>query len=456
MEAKSDAGVNRGERAPSLQVWDISQLRLRRANREDVLPIPARLEDLLPPEHLARQVWEVVSHLDLSAFYAEIAVTRTSAGRPAIDPLILVAVWVYALSQGETEGRVVARLCVEHLAYIWLCGGVSVNHHSLSDFLGEHEEELDGLFTQVVVRLDGAGLVGWEAQAQDGMRVGASAGAASFHREPTLTKALAAAQAQVAALDPVAVTGPDGHPVPLPTPGEQAARFRADRERVSRLEAALAELPAVRAAKKTDPERREARVSSTDPVARVMKMPDGGYRPAYNWEFATDTAYLVIVGVDVVNSGSDMGQMEPMLEQELHRYERLPAQWLADGGFVNLRAIEKWSAYVDILTPVPTPKDKTRDPYVPLPTDPPGIAAWRERMGTKTAKTTYKLRAATAECVNAQARIQEGVQQSALRGLGKNRCWALWVALTHNLLIGIRELGTALNRWTLAPQAALA
>lgn len=456
MEAKSDAGVNRGEPAASLQVWDISQLRLRRANREDVLPVPARLEDLLPPEHLARQVWEVVSHLDLSAFYAEIAVTRTSVGRPAIDPLILVAVWVYALSQGETEGRVVARLCVEHLAYIWLCGGVSVNHHSLSDFLGEHEVELDALFTQVVVRLDGAGLVGWEAQAQDGMRVRASAGAASFHREPTLTKALAAAQAQVAALDPVAVTGPDGSPSPLPTPGEQAARERAAHDRVTRLEAALAELPAVRAAKKTDSERTEARVSSTDPAARVMKMPDGGYRPAYNWEFATDTAHLVIMGVDVVNSGSDMGQMEPMLEQELRRYERLPAQWLADGGFVNLRAIEKWSAYVDILTPVPSPKDKTRDPYVPLPTDPPGIAAWRERMGTKTAQTTYKLRAATAECVNAQARIQEGVQHSALRGLGKNRCWALWVALTHNLLIGIRELGTALNRWTLAPQVALA
>jgi len=456
METPEDSGLNNSVVEPPQPGGDNAQLRLRRANREDVLLIPARLENLLPPEHLARQVWEVVAHLDLRAFYAGIAVTTTSAGRAATDPLILVAVWVFALSQGETEGRAIARLCVEHLAYIWLCGGVRMNHHTLSDFLVQHELELDALFTQVVTRLDAAGLVGWEAHAQDGMRVRASAGAASFHREPTLAKALAAAQTQVAALETAIVAGTEESPALGPTPSEQAARTRAAHDRVTRLEAALAELPAVRAAKKTEPERAEARVSSTDPTARVMKMPDGGFRPAYNWEFAADTASLVITGVAVVNVGSDTGQMEPMLEQELRRYGRLPAQWLEDGGFVNLPAIEKWSAKVTILTPVPKPKDAQRDPYVPLPSDAPEIAAWRERMGTAAAKTTYRLRAATAECVNAQVRSREGVQQSQVRGLSKNRCLALWVALTHNLVIGIRELGTALNRWTLTPPVSLA
>lgn len=415
----------------------IESLRLRRANRDAVIPIPARLENLLPVDHLARGVWDVVAQLDLSAFYVDIEVAEDCAGRPATDPLILVALWVYALLQGVTEARLLGRLCVEHLAYIWLCGGVSVNYHTLSDFRVKHEATLDTLLTQIVHYLDEAGLVGWEAQAQDGMRVRASAGAASFHRQPTLEKALTEAQAQVAALE-----------VPLPaetvppTPGEQAARERAAQERVERLEAALQEMPLVQAVKPAK-EHSQARVSSTDPQARVMKMGDGGFRPAYNWEFATDTASLVIMGVDVVNEGSDKGQMDPMLRQIVRRYGRLPQDWLIDGGFVKLMALEEWSPKVRILAPVPTPKDKTRDPYQPLPGDSPIIAAWRERMGTQAVKTTYKLRAATAECVNAQARTQEGIQQSTVRSKAKNRCLALWVAIAHNLWVWIRKLGTA-------------
>jgi transposase len=245
-------------------------LRLRYANRDDIIPIPARLENLLPADHLARWVWDVVAQLDLSAFYADIAVTKNCAGRPATDPLILVALWVYALLQGVGEARALARLCVEHLAYIWLCGGVSMNYHTLSDFRVKHEATLDDLLTQIVRYLDEAGLVGWEAQAQDGMRVRASAGAASFHRQPTLEKALAEAQAQVAALEvqqpPETVS---------PTPGEQAARERAAHERVERLEAALQEMPLAQAAKPAN-ERSQARVSSTDPQARVTPAPTAG------------------------------------------------------------------------------------------------------------------------------------------------------------------------------------
>ena len=417
----------------------VANLRLHRVNRDDIIPIPLRLEDLLSPDHLARLVWNLVTQLDLSAFSEGIAVRVDTPGRPATDPLILIALWVYALSQGVTEARKLGRLCVEHLAYIWLCGGVSVNYHTLSDFRIQHAAELDALLTRIVEHLDKAGLVGWEAQAQDGMRVRASAGAASFHREPTLEKALAEAQAQVAALE--ASSLPNGE---TPTLREQAARERAANERVERLEAALKEMPAVEATKKPD-ERAKARVSSTDPQARVMKMADGGFRPAYNWEFATDAANLVIMGVDVVNEGSDKGQMEPMLEQILRRYGRLPKTWLEDGGFVKLTALEQWAERVQILAPVPKPRDETRDPHQPLITDSPAIAAWRERMGTEAAKETYKLRAASAECVNAQARTREGVQQSNVRGQAKNRCLALWVAITHNLLVWIRELGATLR-----------
>ena len=174
-------------------------------------------------------------------------------------------------------------------------------------------------------------------------------------------------------------------------------------------------------------------------------MADGGFRPAYNWEFVVDTVRLVITGVEVVNAGSDKAQTLPMLAQDQQRCGRLPRHWLMDGGFVTLSAIEaaEVERCVRVLAPVPEPKDETRDRYAPLPSDSPAVAAWRQRMGTDEAKDTYKLRAATVECVNAQARTSHGIYQVRVRGRAKVRCVALWVAITHNLLIWIRDAPTS-------------
>jgi hypothetical protein len=107
---------------------------------------------------------------------------------------------------------------------------------------------------------------------------------------------------------------------------DQAVKERAATERVARLEAALAELSAAQAAKPAA-EQADARISTTDPTARVMKMPDVGYRPAYNFEFAADTAHHIIVGVDVTNAGSDKVEMACMLNQVQERTDRLPDDW---------------------------------------------------------------------------------------------------------------------------------
>ncbi len=413
----------------------IDHLRLRRVKRDQVTPVPARLEQLLPADHLARLIWEAVTRLDLTAFYDSIAVLEEGPGQAATDPQILVALWTYATSQAVASARELDRLCVEHLAYIWLCGGVSMNYHTLSDFRVKHRQALDDLMTQLLGRLCHAGLVEFEHVAQDGIRVRASAGAASFHRQATLEQCLAEARAWLATLDV-----PSASDTEDVTAREQAARERAARERVERLAAALAELPAAQAAKPAA-ERGEARVSSTDPEARVMKMPDGGFRPAYNVEFATDTAHLVITGVDVTNAGSDKAEMAPMLDQVQERCDRLPDDWLMDGGFVSRTAIEAGAdKRVRILAPVPGPKDPDRDPALPLPTDSPALAEWRARMATPEAKATYQLRAATSECVNAQARSSHGLLQFRVRGLIKVLCVALWIALTHNLLIWVHHV----------------
>lgn len=410
------------------------QLRLRRVNRQDVVPVPARLEELLPQNHLARLIWEVLEYLDLSAFYRTIKVVEGAPGAPAIDPRILIALWLYAISQGVSSAREIDALRVEHLAYIWICGGVSLNYHSISDFRTDYGEELDELMTQVIAHLKQAGLVQLETQAQDGMRVRASAGAASFRREPTLEKALKQAQAVQAQVKQLGEARGDGR-----TAGQRAAQERAARERVERLEAALEQMPAAKAAKKTA-DRDKARVSSTEPGAKVMKMPDGGFRPAHNWQFGIELSNFVITGVDVVNIGSDKAQMEPMVKQVVKRTRQLPKNWLIDGGFVKLTAIEILGALgITVFGPVPEPRDESRDRYAPLPRDSEIIAQWRQRMGTEEGKAIYKQRS-LVELPNAHARSRYGIQQVRVRGLRKVRCVALWVAITHNLLIWIRHL----------------
>jgi len=418
---------------PEQATPDQPALRLRRAERQQVVPVPAYLDALLPEDHLARLLWQAVEQLDLGACTAGLVVREGGPGRAAADPRVLVALWRYATTQGVSSARALARLCVEHLAYIWLCGGVSVNHHSLSDFRVDHAAALDGLMTRVLGRLCHAGLLAFEQVAQDGIRVRAGAGTGSSRRQPTLEQALAEAQALLATVQ----AGDTPPEAPPPTARQRAARERAARERVERLEAALAGMPAARATKAAK-DRHKARVSTTDAEARVMKLPDNGYRPAYNLQFAADTQEQAIVGVDVTSSGSDMGQAPGMVRQVQARLGRVPRRWLMDGGFAGHQAITDMEAQgVTVLAPVKTPKDPERDPHQPLPEDSPVLAAWRIRMGTAEAQATYRLRAATIECVNAQARSNYGLTQLRVRGLAKVRCVALWVALAHNLRLWV-------------------
>jgi len=406
--------------------------RLQRPDRDQVELRPTHLDGLLPADHRARLVWDFVEGLDLSALHARIRAVEGHAGRPPIDPAILLALWLYATLEGVGSARALDRLCGEHDAYRWLCGGVGVNHHTLADFRVDHAEVLDGLLTASVAALMVDGLVTMERVAQDGLRVRASAGAASFRRRDALGEALAEAEVQVRALraelddDPAATSR-----------RVTAARERAARERVERVRGALGQLPAVEAARRRNGKpAREARASTSDPGARVMKMADGGFRPAYNAQLATDTASQVIVGVDVTDVGSDHGLLGPMVRQLERRYARAPGAVLVDNGFINLGEIEALSERhpgMTLYAPPTTPRDPARDPHVPLPDDPPAVAAWRVRMGRPEATAIYRERASTAECVNAIAR-NRGLRQLPVRGLGKTRAVLLWFALAHNLM----------------------
>ncbi len=402
--------------------------RLRCADREREDLLPRRIDDLIDDDHPARIVWAFVDGLDLSELYASVKAVEGQPGSPAIDPRILMAVWLYATIDHQTSARRIAELCATHHAYRWLCGGVPVNHHTLSDFYTDHGDWLDRQFTLHLASLMQQGLVEVKRVAQDGLRVRASAGAASFRRGETLEACLCAAEMHLEQLRCERAENPGSLNL-----RQQAAQARAARERCDRVREALRQLPEVEA-KKKEAERKKARVSTTDPDARVMKMPDGGFRPAFNAQISTDTASQIIVGVTVVNEGSDQGQLSPMLEQIHTRTGAYPDEALVDGGFASKAEVAQCAEKpVTLYAPVAKPKDETRDRHEPLPKDSPAVAAWRQRMGTAEAKTIYKERAATAECVNAIAR-NRGLRQLAVRGLEKAKTVLVWFALAHNVM----------------------
>jgi transposase len=389
------------------------------------------LDGLLPPDHQARVVWAFVERQDLSLLRQRIKATADRQGHPAIDPALLLALWLYATLDGVGSARELDRLCREHLAYQWLCGGVGVNYHTLADFRSQQEEFLDQLLTRNVAALLESGLVEMQRVAQDGVRVRAAAGASSFRRRDTLQRHLAEAEEQVRRLKELARDPEAGG-------RRRAAQERAARERAERIGQALAQLPQVEAKQKSRKKgqpKPEARCSTTDPEARVMKMADGGFRPAYNGQLATDTASQIIVGVELINSGGDQGQLLPMVEQVGRRYEQLPAEWLVDGGFAKKKDIETVSAApygVTVYAPEPTKRNRKNQPGEAVEGDGPAVKDWRRRMQTVAAKGLYKERAATAECVNAQAR-NRGLQRFLVRGLRKARAVLLLFALAHNL-----------------------
>jgi transposase len=408
--------------------------RLKRAEREQVEFRACCWNDLLPDEHHARMVWEYALSLDLSPLDETILAVERRPGNSAIDPRILFSLWLYATLRGIGSARELDRRCdptTGELAFQWICGGVSVNYHTLADFRVAHVELLDRTLTESVAVLCHEGLVTLERVAQDGMKVRASAGAASFRREPTLQEHLTEAREQVAALKQELQSDPGAASRRV-----QAARERAARERAERLAKALEQLPLVQAQKQGAEEKEQARVSMTDPEARVMKMANGGFNPAYNVQLGTDTATQIITGVDVTNSGGDQGQLAPMVEQHVVRYDQPPAEMLVDGGFVKKDDITQVSpphGNTTVYAPVQKPKKEGIDRHAPHAGDSPAVAEWRQRMATDEAQQIYKERAATAECVNAIAR-NRGLQQFRVRGRPKVLAVVLWYVLAHNLI----------------------
>lgn len=408
--------------------------RLREPVRDQIELRAVDIDSLIGNDHPVRIIWAYVMRLDLNVLEDRIKSREARPGHPATSPRLLLALWLYATSDGVGSARALERLCDSHDAYRWLCGGVSVNYHMLADFRVGCADLLDRLLAEHLAALAQAGLVDLGTLAQDGVRIRASAGAASFRRKATLDRHLQAAQDRVAQLKTEVDAGSDASNRRIRVAKERAARERD--ERVKAAQKALAEIEQQREGRRSNGKKpKEPRASTTDPEARVMKMADGGFRPAYNVQVVSAAAEQIVVTVGISNAGSDRGLMRPMLEQ-WHAQHALPHRHLVDAGFSSAKDIE-WAHrhHVEVYCP-PIQSRHGTDPYKPRPNDGAGVADWRRRMASEAGKAQYKRRS-ICECIHARWR-NWGLRQIPVRGTKKVRAIALWYALANNLLQGHR------------------
>lgn len=412
------------------------------------------LDSQIAPDHLARVVWAFVESLDLSPLYDRIKARDAVAGRPTADPQVVLALWLYATLEGVGSARELNRLCRAHAAYRWLRGGVPVNYHGLSDFRRADDELLDRVLIESVTALAAEGLVDLDEIAVDGTKVAASAGRGSFREESGLAGYEAAAQRRVERLRAELDSDPGGTAARRRAAQQRAIREVAERAAAAR--AKLADLQQEKAKrekthKKEETAKTAPKASSTDPQARIMQMPDGGFRPAYNVIVAAAPGSQVVLAVNATDRRNDSGLATPMVAQVEARCGHRPRRLLADSKMVTQKEIVALAGDpgtpIDIYTPPPADKPDARPASVRTRearrrAEPAVLQAWRARMASEDGKAIYRRRG-RIETVNAGFK-NHGLRRFRLRGLDKVRCEVLLHAIAHNLRRGI-ALGC--RRW---------
>lgn len=320
-------------------------VRCKPVERNQLLLRAVDVEKLVDQQHEVRAIWELVGQLDLRAFYAAIGALEGEPGRPVWDPKVLISLWLYAYKDGVSSAREIARRCEYHPAYQWLTGMEVVNYHTLADFRIEHQAALDRLFIEVLGVLTHQGLITLERVMHDGTKIKAAASDRSFHRQVTLEDHLKEAEEQLKAMG-------DPHSEKLSQRTAQAQE-RALREKQKRLKEALKELEQLRSKEKTKEKKKQPRASSTDPQARVMLGAKGAYQPSYNVQISTDAQAKIIVGVDVSQSSSDAGELEPAVQRIEAKLGQKPEQMVVDGAYPTQQAIEAMADKgIDLIGPL--------------------------------------------------------------------------------------------------------
>jgi transposase len=407
------------------------------------------LESLVVDDHPVRAVWSFVEGLDLGWFYDRIKARGETPGRPATDPRILLALWLYATADGIGSARALDRLCMHHTIYRWICGGVGVNHTMLSAFRLDSGEFLDGLLTRSLAALMEEGLITLDEVITDGTKIRAAASRSSMRRRETLTELEAKARTRVAELkqelevDSVA--------------GERRLskrRLSAAEDRARRVAAALAKRPATADVEKDQTEGKESpdggksgkkpqeeRVSTTDPDAPLMRMADGAVRPAYNVQVTSACGF--VVAIEPMERRNDRGLAPAMVAQIERRCGKPPSRLLADVGAMTAADIVGFAdthPAMQVFSPPPackeTSKPESKARYERnRAAEPQCLRDWRARMESEVGQAIYKRRSNT-EHVHARMK-NRGFGRMVVRGLRKVHIVCMLHAIAHNLIWAI-------------------
>jgi len=394
------------------------------------------LDDLIPKDHKVRIVWDFVSQMDLTSCLEYIHSFNYEAGRSSVDPKILLALWIYTIMDGNCSARKLEELCQRHDVYKWLCGGVSVNRTSLAEFRSKNPSKFDELLTKCLAAMVKSELICDSDFSQDGTRVKANAGFNSFRREGTLLEIQTEITKYIEELKAEEKTNPDSY-------DKKKVAFA--EEKKNRVQAALRSLEAARSEKAingkrnnnkvTEEDLEKVRASITDPDVRKMKMGDGGYRLAYNVQFATGLDSRVIYGVDVVNT-LDPRTAPRLMSQVQERLKRIKLSelrnWIADSAY---------SAANDIITaallfpkclyyaPPQIDKEKAK---IHQKKDCEAIKKWRDMIDSEEIKEIYKKRCSTAEFSNMHVK-NCSLNEFSVRGFLKVKGMAALHAIAFNV-----------------------
>jgi len=399
--------------------------------------------------------------LDLSRIMDGYAEER---GYPPYHPGMMVALLLYAYSQGVYSSRRIAKGCEERLDFAAVTGLQYPDFRPISDFRKRHLSALSGLFQQVLRLCREAGLVKLGHVALDGTKIKANAGlnkAMSYGRMKDAEKALAAEVqrwlAQAAPTDKA-----EDRQYGQDKGGDEMPEWVADKEkRLEKIRAAKAALEAEARAKTAAAAKRKdsgqgpsdgvgskaghppkpvtaepdakAQRNFTDPDSRVMPTRNG-FIQGYNAQAAVDGAHQIIVAHTLTNSSSDQAQLAPLLDAIKANLGANPDEVSADAGYcsqANLRTLIR----------------RRIEGY---------IATGRQKHGTKAAvgkrksgsklidkmslklkraghRSRYRLRKQLPEPVFGQIKQARGFRQFLLRSIEKVKDeWAL-ICTAHNL-----------------------
>jgi transposase len=455
----------------------------RDCNLNQLLLLPASLQDWLPEGHLARFVAEVVETLDLSGIYARYE-ERDGRGLAAYDPRMMVPLLIYGYCRGVASSRRIERATYEDVAFRYLAADQHPDHTTLADFRKEHLAELSQLFVQVLKLCQRAGLVKLGHVALDGTKVKANASkhkAMSYARmgeaEKKLEAEVQALLAEAARVDAEedGKYGKGNRGDELP---EELARREKRLEKIREAKSALEQEAKERAEKQKaeveeklkERERQEqergrkfggrppqapnpekakpeptAQRNFTDPDSRIMK--DGATKEfvqAYNAQAVVDDQAQVIVAASVTQEATDQQQLVPMLEQVEVMTGSKPQQATADAGYFSEQSVRDQK--LEGINLWVTPDRQKHGEEMPVATGPPtgsrpgqsptpsAAQAMRHKLQTPEGRAIYKMRKAVVEPVFGQIKQERGFRRFLLRGLAKVQAeWKL-ICATHNLL----------------------